>query len=120
MTAAIDKAEDEAVRAEVFTLSRIASPAFSNADSDSDGEVGRVRAHAYPGGKFQKTCIRNTGHRQKRAISTSDDRMAVEFLNPLGRGEKPSNIPGGIYWLDLVVLIERVHHYSAAVPTPDF
>ncbi len=33
--------------------------------------------------------------------------MAVEFLDPLGRGGKPSDIRGGIYWLDLVVLVER-------------
>ena len=27
-----------------------------------------------------------------------DGRMAVEFLDPLGREGKPSNIPGGICW----------------------
>jgi hypothetical protein len=31
-------------------------------------------------------------------------RMAVEFLDPLGRGGKPSNIPYGIFWSNLVVL----------------
>ena len=46
-------------------------------------------------------------------------RMAVEFLDPLGRGEKPSNIPGGICWLDLLVLVERADRYSVAVLTPD-
>ena len=46
--------------------------------------------------------------------------MAVEFLDPLGRGGKPSNIPGGICWLDSVVLVERADHYSATVRTPDF
>ncbi len=35
------------------------------------------------------------------------DRMAVDFLDPLGRGGKPINIPGGISWLNLVVLVER-------------
>ncbi len=46
--------------------------------------------------------------------------MAIEFLDPLGRGGKPSNIPGGIFWLDLVVLVERADRYSAAVCTTDF
>ena len=47
-------------------------------------------------------------------------RVAVEILVPLGRGGKPSNIPGGIFWLNLVVLVERADCYSAAVRTPDF
>ncbi len=31
-------------------------------------------------------------------------RMTVEFLDPLGRGGKPSNIPGGIFWFYLYLL----------------
>ena len=41
--------------------------------------------------------------------------MADEFLDPLGRGGNLSNIPGGIYWLNLVVLVERADLYSVAV-----
>ncbi len=33
-------------------------------------------------------------------------RMAIGFLNPPRRRGTPSNIPGGICWLDLVVLVE--------------
>ncbi len=40
--------------------------------------------------------------------------IAVEFIDPLGRGGKSSNIPGGIFWLDLVVLVERADRQSAA------
>ena len=47
-------------------------------------------------------------------------RMAVEFLDPLRRGGKPSNIPGGICWSKLVVLVERADRYSVAVRTLDF
>ncbi len=46
--------------------------------------------------------------------------MAVELLDPLGGGGKPNNIPGGVCWLDLVVLVERADRFSAAVRTPDF
>ncbi len=46
--------------------------------------------------------------------------MAVEFLDPLGRGGKPSNIPCRICWLNLVVLVEREDHYSAVARKPDF
>ncbi len=45
--------------------------------------------------------------------------MAVEFLDPLGRGGEPSNIPGAICWSNLVVLVERAGRYSVAVLTPD-
>ena len=37
--------------------------------------------------------------------------MAVKFLDPLGRGGKPSDIPCGICWLNLVVLVERADRY---------
>ena len=47
-------------------------------------------------------------------------RMSVEFLDPLGRGGKPSNIPGGICWLNLVVLVERADRQSAAGLGPIF
>ena len=33
--------------------------------------------------------------------------MAVEFLDPLRREERLNNIPGGIFWLNLVVLSLR-------------
>ncbi len=46
--------------------------------------------------------------------------MTVEFLDPLGRGGKQSNVTGGIFWLNLVVLVERADRYSAAVRTTDF
>ncbi len=32
-----------------------------------------------------------------------------EFLDPLDKGGKPSNIPGGICWLNLVVLVEHIN-----------
>ena len=44
--------------------------------------------------------------------------MAVwpsESLIPLEEEDKPSNIPGGICWLNLVVLVERADRYSVAV-----
>ncbi len=47
-------------------------------------------------------------------------RMAVEFLDPLGRGGNLSNIPGGIRWSNLLVLVERADRSSAAVHTPNF
>ena len=47
-------------------------------------------------------------------------RMAVEFLDPLERGGKPSNIPGGICWSNLVVLVERAYCQSAAGLDPIF
>ncbi len=49
-------------------------------------------------------------------------RMAVEFLDLPGRGGKPSsNIPGGICWLDLVVLVvERADRQSASGLGPMF
>jgi hypothetical protein len=46
--------------------------------------------------------------------------MAVKFLDPLGRGGKPSNIPGGIFWLDLVVIVERADRQSVAGLGPIF
>ncbi len=39
----------------------------------------------------------------------------VDFLDPLGRGGKPSNIPGGIFWLNLVVLVERADPHSCCL-----
>ena len=45
--------------------------------------------------------------------------MAVEFLDPLAKRGKHSNIPDGICWLDLVVLVEWADLYSIAVLTPD-
>ncbi len=45
--------------------------------------------------------------------------MALEFLDPLARVEKPSNILGGICWSYLVVLVERADRYSVAVQTPN-
>ncbi len=47
------------------------------------------------------------------------DRMAVGFLDPLGRGGKMSNIPGGICCL-LVVLVERADRQFVAVLSPMF
>ncbi len=46
--------------------------------------------------------------------------MAVEFLNPLGRRGKPSNINGGFFWLNLVVLVEQADRQSAAGLGPNF
>jgi hypothetical protein len=46
--------------------------------------------------------------------------MLVEFLDSLGRGGKPSNTPGGICWLNLVVLVERADRQSAAGLGPIF
>ena len=46
--------------------------------------------------------------------------MAVEFPDPLERGGKPSNIPGGICWSNLVVLVERADRQSAAGLGPIF
>jgi hypothetical protein len=47
------------------------------------GRVGRWRRNA-----LERTSPLRRGY----------GRMAVEFLDPLGRGGKPSNIPGGICW----------------------
>ncbi len=41
-----------------------------------------------------------------------DGHMAVEFLDPLRRKAKPSNIPGGIFLSELVILVERANRYS--------
>ena len=49
--------------------------------------------------------------------------MAVWPLNsliPLGEEENRAISPGGICWLNLVVLVERADRYSAAFRTPDF
>ena len=46
--------------------------------------------------------------------------MAVEFLDPSGRRGKPSNIPAGICWLHLVVIVERADSCYFAVRVPDF
>ncbi len=43
--------------------------------------------------------------------------MTVEFLDPLGRGGKPGNIPGDICWLNFADLVERAERYSSAVCT---
>jgi hypothetical protein len=46
--------------------------------------------------------------------------MAAESLDPLGRGGQPSNIPGGICWFNLVVLVQRADRQSAVGLGPIF
>ncbi len=46
--------------------------------------------------------------------------MAVKLLDPLGSVGKPSNIPGGIFWLNSVVLVEWEGRRSIAVLSPFF
>ncbi len=48
------------------------------------------------------------------------ERLLGAFLDPLGREGKPSNIPGGICWSNLVVLVKRADCQSAAGLGPIF
>ncbi len=43
--------------------------------------------------------------------------MAVGCLDLFRRGGQPRNIPGGIFWLLMVVLVERVDRESVVVLT---
>ena len=51
-----------------------------------------------------KRCVRcpACGLWRMESILSIYGRIAVEFLDPLGRGRKPSHISGGLCWLNLV------------------